>query len=310
MKRFIQRLLQARQLIGQDLLAGLRFSIGRSLLLAGLAAVSSAVLLVAKPDFQGIAKRAVAASLPSLALVGTAQAAELTGVTEEAATAAGRDTDAPVGLLVAVPNMPYSELGKQQQAAALFLARKYELAPDAIAGLVSEAYRTGKELQLDPLLILAVMSIESRMNPFAQSAVGAQGLMQIMTTVHAERFEEFGGPNAALNPVANIRVGAQILRDLHHRFGTTQRALKAYVGATDHPHDAGYGLRVLTERARLEAAVTGLPFKPPVMQQTVIANTQTLPVSSSPAEPSSSTLPLPSPGSVNGSAESKKDGSV
>jgi hypothetical protein len=101
--------------------------------------------------------------------------------------------------------------------------------------------------------------------------------MQIMADVHAERFEAFGGPNAALNPVANIRVGAQILRDLHQRFGTTPRALKAYVGATDHPHDAGYGLRVLTERARIESAITGQPFTPPIIPQTVMASPKIFP---------------------------------
>jgi hypothetical protein len=311
-KQFVKRLLQERQLIGQDLLSGVRLSIGGGLLLTGLAVISLGLALLANPDFQSFAKRMVAASLPGLAQFGTAQAADMAvTVTDETALRSARERQLPPALLVGIPAVGFDELSKPQQAAALFLARKYGLAPDAIAGLVCEAYRTGKQFQLDPLLLLAVMSIESSMNPFAQSPGGAQGLMQVMTTVHAERFEEFGGPNAALNPIANIRVGAQILRDLHQRFGTTPRALKAYVGATDHPDDAGYGLRVLTERARLESAVTGLPFTPPVMQQTAMTDSKKLPTEKSSAidAPLPIVLP-PSAATENSSQEPNKDGSV
>lgn len=311
MKLFIERILQAREIIGRDLLVGLRIGLSRSLLLTGIAAITLAVLLLTQQEFQKAAKRAAAESFSSMGAVGSALAAELAAMTDEAATISGMDMDLPAALLVGVPVVKFDELSKEQRAAATFLARKYRLAPDAIAGIVSEAYRTGAELKLDPLLILAVMSIESSMNPFAESPVGAQGLMQVMTTVHAERFDEFGGPNAALNPIANIRVGAQILRELHHRFGTTERALKAYVGATDHAHDAGYGMKVLTERARLEAAVTGLPFRAPVLQQTVMADPQTLSSGTVPTlEPGATSGTLPGSGAGNALSEPRNDGSV
>ncbi|HEU4621893.1 MAG TPA: lytic transglycosylase domain-containing protein, partial [Burkholderiaceae bacterium] len=98
-------------------------------------------------------------------------------------------------------------------------------------------------------------SIESAMNPFAQSPVGAQGLMQIMPTVHAEKLVAFGGPSAALHPITNIRVGAGILKEYIQRFGSTEDGLKAYVGSALQEHDNGYGARVMGERARIEAAV-------------------------------------------------------
>jgi len=311
MKQFIERLLQARQLVGHDLLAGLRFGLSRVLLMTGIAVMTLALLLVCKQERQQAANGAVAGSFPDIGLIGTALAAEFAALRDDEPTVSGMDMDLPAALLLGVPVVKFAELAKEQQAAAMFLARKYRLAPDAIAGIVSEAYRTGAELKLDPLLILAVMSIESSMNPFAESPVGAQGLMQVMTTVHAERFEEFGGPNAALNPIANIRVGAQILRELHHRFGTTERALKAYVGAADHAHDAGYGMKVLTERARLESAVTGLPFKPPVLEQTVMVDPQSLSGATSRIleSPSSGVSPVPS-ATGNSLSETKKDGSV
>ena len=97
--------------------------------------------------------------------------------------------------------------------------------------LVSTAYQIGKEYKLDPLLILSVVAIESSLNPYAESAMGAQGLMQVMTRIHAGRFEAHGGQMAALDPVANMKVGSAILSDLIARGGSVERGLQLYVGA-------------------------------------------------------------------------------
>ncbi|MDW3393968.1 lytic transglycosylase domain-containing protein, partial [Escherichia coli] len=93
------------------------------------------------------------------------------------------------------------------------MARKYRVAATATGQLVKAAYQTGKEVGIDPLLILGVMAIESSFNPFAESGMGAQGLMQVMTKVHQDKYEVMGGVNAALNPYANIKVGALVLKD-------------------------------------------------------------------------------------------------
>jgi len=101
------------------------------------------------------------------------------------------------------------------------------------------------------------MAIESRYNPFVESAVGAQGLMQVMGNVHRDKFKERGGRVAVFSPVVNIRVGAQILSDCIRRRGSVEGGLACYVGATG-TGDGGYGARVLAERRRI-ALASGLP---------------------------------------------------
>ena len=87
------------------------------------------------------------------------------------------------------------------------------MAPEPVSRLVQEAWTVGERVKLDPTLILAIMAVESSFNPFAQSPVGAQGLMQVMTKVHDDKYEAFGGNHAAFDPVTNLRVGVQVLKE-------------------------------------------------------------------------------------------------
>lgn len=147
----------------------------------------------------------------------------------------------------------------QVQALRSYIARKYKIAGSVSGVLVQTAFTVGKELKLDPQLLLAVIAIESRYNPFAESHVGAQGLMQVMTKVHQDKFARFGDvADAAINPIANIRVGAQILSDCIKRRGSIEGGLACYVGSTG-PDDGGYGAKVLAERRRI-ALASGIPL--------------------------------------------------
>jgi soluble lytic murein transglycosylase-like protein len=146
---------------------------------------------------------------------------------------------------------------KQQQWVTTWLSKRYRVAGDATNMLVSAAYMTAKDIKLDPLLILSVMAIESGFNPFAESPVGAQGLMQVMSKVHHDKFAELGGVKAALNPVANIRVGSLILKDYVQRGGSVEAGLKLYVGAGAFDSDSGYGAKVLAEYRRLKEVAMG-----------------------------------------------------
>lgn len=146
---------------------------------------------------------------------------------------------------------------KQQKTVANWLAKRYRVADDAAHTFVAAAYLTAKDLKLDPLLILSVMAIESGLNPFAESAMGAQGLMQVMSKIHHDKFKEFGGIKSALDPIANIQVGAQILKEYVTRGGSVKAGLKMYVGAALAETDGGYGNKVLEEYKHLKDVSDG-----------------------------------------------------
>jgi len=162
-------------------------------------------------------------------------------------------------------------LDREQQNIARFIARRYRIAIEQTQHFVEYAYRTARESKVDPWLILAVISVESSFDPKAESHQGAQGLMQVLTRVHAEKFAPFGGVAAAFDPLANMKVGAQILKEYLGRDGTVEGALKAYVGAALLPHDGGYGAKVLGERERIAAAARGhaTPGAQPTRQASV-----------------------------------------
>ncbi|WP_333845570.1 lytic transglycosylase domain-containing protein [Limnohabitans sp.] len=157
------------------------------------------------------------------------------------------------------------DLPKQQANLAYWLSKKYRVAPEPLSALVAEAYDVGPNNQIEPTLILAVMAVESGFNPFAQSAVGAQGLMQVMTKVHEQKYQGFGGALAAFDPVANLRVGVNVLKECINRAGSTEGGLKLYVGAGNMKDDQGYTAKVLAENARLQQVAKGVkvPLAPP-----------------------------------------------
>jgi len=154
------------------------------------------------------------------------------------------------------------ELTRQQAAVASWLSRRYRVAVEPVGRLVKEAWDVGQRTQLDPTLILAIMAIESGFNPFAQSAVGAQGLMQVMTRVHDDKYETFGGTHAAFDPVTNLRVGVQVLRECIARAGSLEGGLKFYVGAANMVDDGGYAGKVLAEQANLRQVAAGRAVSP------------------------------------------------
>jgi len=162
-------------------------------------------------------------------------------------SAAAEATEAAAVAAVAIE----TPIEREQRLVAEYIAKRYRIADGAATHFVSIAYRAAENNRLDALLVLAVMAIESRYNPVAESVVGAKGLMQVIPKYHQEKLFEHGGDHALLEPEVNIQVGAQILREYQRRFGDIETALQQYAGALDEP-TSQYANKVLAEKARLD----------------------------------------------------------
>jgi len=139
---------------------------------------------------------------------------------------------------------------KRYRTLSEFLSRRYKVSQDVTMDLVTMAHAAGHQVGLDPLLIIAVISVESRFNPIAESVAGAKGLMQIIPKYHTDKFREFGGVEAVFDPETNILVGSKIIKEYIRRTGSLNSALQLYGGAADDDSD-GYFEKVMTEKERL-----------------------------------------------------------
>jgi len=138
-----------------------------------------------------------------------------------------------------------------QQVMIEYLSRRFLVASTMTGRMVAAAHRAADEVGLDPLLVLAVIAVESRFNPIAESGMGAKGLMQIIPRYHLDKLRAAGGEDAVFDPEANIRVGSRILQEYVYRHGTLEAGLQQYNGAS-RDGNAYYARRVMAERERLE----------------------------------------------------------
>ena len=229
--------------------------------LIGLAVMFAVLALTARPELRQVGEVKLMSWLQTRQVAVTGAAGEIDAI--DRATASNPQ-----------------DLPKQQAAVAYWLSKKYRVAPEPLSALVAEAYEIGLHTKLDPTLILAVMAVESGFNPFAQSPVGAQGLMQVMTQIHSDKYESFGGKFAAFDPLTNLRVGVRVLQECIARAGSTEAGLRSYVGAANIEDDGGYAGKVMAEHARLQLVAQGrsVPQSAP----------HTIPVSAEPRKPDTS----------------------
>jgi soluble lytic murein transglycosylase-like protein len=140
---------------------------------------------------------------------------------------------------------------QNQRAVADFFEKKYKLDRAKIEEYVSNTVLIAKEVNIDPVLLLAVISVESNFNPLMKSPAGAEGLMQVMTNIHKDKYALYGGTTDAVKPEVNIRIGAYILKYFIATSGSLHNGLKYYVGAANAESDGGYTDKVMAERNRL-----------------------------------------------------------
>ncbi len=238
MKKALQATARATRTFVADVADGFLEITHNGFALIGLALVFAAIALVARPDLRQTGEDQLMSWLQSRQPI--AETTDLEPTAIERTTAASPQ-----------------ELPKQQAAVAYWLSKKYRVAAEPLSALVAEAYQIGHRTKLDPTLILAIMAVESSFNPFAQSNVGAQGLMQVMTRVHGDKYQSAGGTLTAFDPVTNMRVGVKVLQECIARAGSIEGGLRYYVGAANLPDDGGYASKVMAERERLRQVAGG-----------------------------------------------------
>jgi soluble lytic murein transglycosylase-like protein len=149
--------------------------------------------------------------------------------------------------LIARPAAP----GPHQVALAEDVARRFRIANDAAHELVGAAVLAGQASRIDPMLVLAVIAVESRFNPIAESDYGARGLMQVVARFHFDKLPSTAGERALLDPWTNIDVGTRILREYMDRTPDLESALQLYGGASEDPERV-YAKKVFAELERFK----------------------------------------------------------
>jgi soluble lytic murein transglycosylase-like protein len=218
-----------------------------SLAVIGLAVVALVLTLLARPALQQTASETL---MGWLELRQVEQNAPLEPLIP---TAAARSTASLM-----------QDLSSDQAAVTRWLSSKYKVSQEPLAALVSEAWSLGERSQIAPTLILSIMAIESRFNPFASGSQGGMGLMQIEPDVHSTALSPFGGRLAAFDPLTNLRVGTRHLQGLIQDSASLEDALRLYALDSGQGSSEQYVDRVLAEQKLMDHISQG--------QKTALAN--------------------------------------
>jgi soluble lytic murein transglycosylase-like protein len=100
---------------------------------------------------------------------------------------------------------------------------------------------------ISPVLLLAVMSVESSFDRYAVSIAGARGLMQVLPAAHPR----LSAGIDLSDPAINVRIGSTILSTyLDESGGDLDAALLRYSGG-----ERGYARRVVSRKQRFDASL-------------------------------------------------------
>lgn len=204
-----------------------------SLALFGLAVVLLSVTFMARPDLQSSASGLLLGWLEFR----QSENQEPTPQRNAASRTTAKDMDG---------------LNPEQQLVTRWLSRKYRVAAEPLGAMVAESWVLGERTQLPPSLILAIMAVQSRFNPFASGNSGQVGLMQIELQAHMDALVQFGGPLAAFDPLTNVRVGVRHLQGLMQQTNSLEEALALYGLSSGYADEGQFVERVLAEQVLIE----------------------------------------------------------
>lgn len=118
---------------------------------------------------------------------------------------------------------------------------------DQLEAIVDYVYLYSFKHELDPLIVLSMVKVESGFHKGARSRVNAQGLMQVMPRWHRDKLQG----RSAYHPKVSIEVGTQVLKDcIDKHKGHMKRAFACYSGGARQ-----YQTKVQTHRREMTRAL-------------------------------------------------------
>jgi soluble lytic murein transglycosylase-like protein len=163
----------------------------------------------------------------------------------------------PVSAAIPAPVKPQALPATQYLVSSI--TSKWNIDPVLARTIVEQSIVSGMRHEVDPLLILAVISVESSFRPNAVSSERAEGLMQVRRRAHMDVLQAVGVPRTARMSVRqNIEIGTRVLSEyLARERGRLVPALQRYNGARNEP-ELRYAARVLAAYRPLVEATQAL----------------------------------------------------
>lgn len=154
---------------------------------------------------------------------------------------------------------------QQKQVLIERISSLYLIAQEPSTLIVETAYKAARQYQIDPVVLLAIIAVESRFNPYAQSVAGALGLAQIIPRWHPQHIDNLsrkGLEEDPLNPISNIYLAGAIYREyLNWHSNNHIKALQQYNGALHDP-TRRYSTKVMRAYRELAAHLPPSPKGP------------------------------------------------
>lgn len=160
---------------------------------------------------------------------------------------------ADVQSAVATPIATTSESSSEAGLPALsditaLLRAQFRVAPMESMKIARAVLIEADRHAISPILLLAVMAVESSFDRYAVSVAGARGLMQILPAAHPQLI---AGTTDLSDPAINVRIGSAILRGyIDASGGDLDAALLRYSGG-----GRGYARRVVLRMQRFDASL-------------------------------------------------------
>ena len=152
--------------------------------------------------------------------------------------------DSPALPMSTTVDAPIGGTPTAEEIATVVSARFHIRLPDAL-DIGQAVLNAAGRYTISPLLLLAVIAVESSFDRFAVSVVGAKGLMQVLPSQHRDRVLRTSDLNDART---NIRIGSEILHNyIIESDGNLESALYRYSGGAK-----GYARRVVDRMSMMK----------------------------------------------------------